>query len=1198
MLKYYIFSVLNLISLLFYAQTTTITKQSFEINGDTWQTTFSTPPCTSGVDSWNYRSSLGDITPNDGEQFWGIRDLNGDCGGLNFETISLSNIDISAYSNVNLTFDYYVFEYDNGDDIKYELFFDNQSQGEVILFEGNNNLSTNGWINKTIPIPNYVKNFKLHILIKQNGDADYAGIDNILLEGSLISTCSELMITEYVEGTSNNKYIEIYNPTDQAINLNDYNLTKFNGKNEDPTGNLALSGIIPAYGTYLIENQNENLNITADLSTGSVVTYNGDDKVALRKVDEIIDIIGVIGDSIDFAKDLTLRRKSHIQNPNNQYDTNEWDVYSLDDVSNLNFHVSRCIGPISEIEISGNLNSITDGSVTTDFSNNTYFGAISLNSGESITKEYSIKNTGNATLEVLNIEIVGNNSNEFTLVGNTSFNISPNDSLAIEVEFLPSSKGLKIGTIIIDNNDASESTFNFLINAEASGSTDSPLMITQYYEGNGNEKWIEITNISDEIIAENYYLALFRNEKAENPIGKTPSSKTLIPELLPRQSLKYCSTLIDENIIYAQDGSEIKSPICNFNGNDIIIIATSDDENCWTNKVDIIGNHYNWGENISYVRKHGCNNALPSTGFNLDDWVEYEISEVNSATTGYNYRIGEHYVGSVIFENGSWKNGKPEVFRNAEINDHYNTQINGEFEACNLIINSGITLEINADNFISITNDLTVYGIINVLHEGSLIMVNNNGLIKNNGTINVHRTTTTLKRFDYTYWSSPVKNALLENVFATSPQNSFYKFNTSEFVDNNKDENDDDEPPAWQKTNGIMSPGIGYTAMAPDTDPFIDHQSVIFSGDINNGIIKAPILLSEKDSISSNDWNLIGNPYPSAIDANLFLTDSINKNTIGGTLYFWTHNTAKDGGKYTSDDYASYVIGTGGIKANSEGEIPTSKIASCQGFFVEALKDGEIRYSNGMRLKTQNNNFFKLNNTKDKLSQKDDDKIWLNLYNNEGVFSQVLIGFIDGANENIERNYDALRLSGNNFISFYSIVQGKKLAIQGTNPFSGNENINLGFTSKIEEPVKLKIAIDKIEGNITTKEIYLYDKLLNISHDLKNKPYEFDISLKGSFDDRFILQFNNINLNDDKVIIDSNQLIIKNSYELFEVTTSNQKIIHSIKVYDLLGRSILNKFSKRSTEIIPKNIFPKKGLYVLVVKLENDLFLTKKLIFM
>jgi hypothetical protein len=81
-------------------------------------------------------------------------------------------------------------------------------------------------------------------------------------------------------------------------------------------------------------------------------------------------------------------------------------------------------------------------------------------------------------------------------------------------------------------------------------------------------------------------------------------------------------------------------------------------------------------------------------------------------------------------------------------------------------------------------------------------------------------------------------------------------------------------------------------------------------------------------------------------------------------------------------------------------------------------------------------------------------------------------------------------------------------------------------------------------------------------------------------------------------MVNSNQLIIKNTIEQFEITTLNQKTIHSIKVYDLLGRIVLDKYSKRSTEIISKREFPRTGVYVILVKIENDIYLTKKLIFM
>ncbi len=84
-----------------------IAKQSFENSGDTWLSlTFSTPPCSIGNDVWNSVNNLPGISPNDGSQFWGIRDLNGSCGGNGFETIVFPDVDISTFTDVAFSFNY------------------------------------------------------------------------------------------------------------------------------------------------------------------------------------------------------------------------------------------------------------------------------------------------------------------------------------------------------------------------------------------------------------------------------------------------------------------------------------------------------------------------------------------------------------------------------------------------------------------------------------------------------------------------------------------------------------------------------------------------------------------------------------------------------------------------------------------------------------------------------------------------------------------------------------------------------------------------------------------------------------------------------------------------------------------------------------------------------------------------------------
>jgi len=111
-----------------------IALQSFETSGDTWlPIEFSTPPCHNLNDVWDYSTHIPGIFPSDQNQFWGIRNLDGSCGGNDFETITLPNIDISSFSSVIFSFDYYAISFDNNDELKYELFFDEISQGEVII---------------------------------------------------------------------------------------------------------------------------------------------------------------------------------------------------------------------------------------------------------------------------------------------------------------------------------------------------------------------------------------------------------------------------------------------------------------------------------------------------------------------------------------------------------------------------------------------------------------------------------------------------------------------------------------------------------------------------------------------------------------------------------------------------------------------------------------------------------------------------------------------------------------------------------------------------------------------------------------------------------------------------------------------------------------------------------------------------------
>ena len=190
MLKYYLCLYLLLYLIQTFAQNSRITKQGFEESGDTWPIEiFSTPPCTDQDDSWNYHSVLGNILPIEGNHFWGIQDLNGNCGSSDFEYIELTSYHIADFRNVRLSFEVLVQGFDNGDDMKYELWFDGKSQGEVLFIDGQNDLSYEQWTTVSVEIPNNISFIKLRISIKQNG-SDFGGLDHILLEGDQDIPCS------------------------------------------------------------------------------------------------------------------------------------------------------------------------------------------------------------------------------------------------------------------------------------------------------------------------------------------------------------------------------------------------------------------------------------------------------------------------------------------------------------------------------------------------------------------------------------------------------------------------------------------------------------------------------------------------------------------------------------------------------------------------------------------------------------------------------------------------------------------------------------------------------------------------------------------------------------------------------------------------------------------------------------------------
>lgn len=155
-------------------------------------------------------------------------------------------------------------------------------------------------------------------------------------------TATDLLFSEYIEGSGNNKALEIANNTGASVNLSAYTIKKqTNGAGSWSTG-LALSGTLATGSKFVIVNSSMSSSCfptsTANISTTATeLTFNGNDAVGLFKNGVLIDIIGTFnGGTANFAIDVTLRRKSTVTSPSTTFNLSaQWDSYSQDTCNNL-----------------------------------------------------------------------------------------------------------------------------------------------------------------------------------------------------------------------------------------------------------------------------------------------------------------------------------------------------------------------------------------------------------------------------------------------------------------------------------------------------------------------------------------------------------------------------------------------------------------------------------------------------------------------------------------------------------------------------------------------------------------------------------------------------------------------------------------------------------------------------------------------
>jgi|UPI00048376E3 hypothetical protein len=503
---------------------------------------------------------------------------------------------------------------------------------------------------------------------------------------------------------------------------------------------------------------------------------------------------------------------------------------------------------------------------------------------------------------------------------------------------------------------------------------------------------------------------------------------------------------------------------------------------------------------------------------------------------------------TTTWNGNTWSNGIPSYEKSAIFFTNFTST--SDIYACSILVTNNATVTFN--------NSLFVYNNIIIDSNSFLIMNNNNNLIQinplatNTGNINISRNTSTIVRLDHTLWSSPVSG---QNLYNFSPATLTYRFYTY-------DTPTDTYLSSTLSNISEFSVAKGYAIRAPNNQSSTTpaEWTGSFRGIPNNGHYPFNLLHT-----TSNKYNLLGNPYPSTIDALTFVNENVG--TIEGTLYFYEHTLTMDvnGIFPTGTNYASWNA-TGGTAATSvainslnyhtPAVIPNGSIQVGQGFFVVAKNSGVVNFDNSQRINNQDHQFLK--------TTSENQHIWLNITTSEGKdINQILIGYIYGATMGADENYDG-KSYGNIGNYLYSIIENEKFVIQGRAlPFNSNDEVPLGWYCETAGNYSIKLS--NWDGTILeNQDIFIRDNLTGTTNNIKLAPYNFT-STTGTFYNRFTLVYLT-NLNSPSQNLSTNTILVYKIDSEFLIT-SKEKLMDSVSVFDLTGR-LLHQIKNINTKIL------------------------------
>jgi hypothetical protein len=529
-------------------------------------------------------------------------------------------------------------------------------------------------------------------------------------------------------------------------------------------------------------------------------------------------------------------------------------------------------------------------------------------------------------------------------------------------------------------------------------------------------------------------------------------------------------------------------------------------------------------------------NGTSFTDTNLSPGESYTYTLYSENYSYYSSGVTRTGVTSVTWNGTSWSNTNgPTSSLDAIIAGDFSTTASGDtagFTAKSLTVNSGKTFTVNTGHTVTVAGAITNSGTFAVNNSANLLQTNVSAT--NTGSIVVKRNSANIQLYDYTLWSSPVAGQKLKAFSPDTLDARFYSYNSGTNLYNVV------SAPA---TTDFAS-ATGYLIRTPNTWAAATPTTFngVFTGVPNNGDISFTMSVGALGS----RYNLVGNPYPSPISIASFVSDN---STITGTLYFWRKTNG------TGTAYCTYAGTTYTSNGNAQAANPNGIIQTGQGFFVEASGSGTaLLFKNSQRVSNTANQFFRSNII-------ENNRIWLNATNSSGAFSQMAVGYMTDATQNVD-SLDGKYINDSPF-ALTSLINSEEYTIQGRAlPFSTSDSVPLGFKTNVAG--NYNIAIDHVDGLFSNGQaIYLKDNLLNIVTNLGVGSYSF-ASAAGTFNSRFEIVYQSI-LGVNNPEFTSNNVVAFNENGDININ-SGSTVMEQVRVYDLQGRLLVEKKQINASE--------------------------------